>query len=281
MRSFGMDEKMNTYYTAEKHTQILIALMKFHGVRKVIVSPGSINISLVGSLQQDSFFELYSSVDERSAAFMACGLAAASGEPVALSCTGSTASRNYVPGLTEAYYRNLPVLAITSSQHLGRVGNLYPQVIDRSQQMKDLVKLSIQVDCIYTQEDKWACELAINKALIALRKDGGGPVHINLITTYRRDFSVKELPRVKGIEHIGNFMAMPSLRPFKRIAVLVGIHQRWSDELHRLVEQFCRENDAVVLHSHVSNYKGDYGVNHAVFLSLQSPILPWWKKPIL
>lgn len=261
---------MNTFYTVEKHTQILIALMKFHGIKKVIVSPGSTNISLVGSLQQDPYFELYSSVDERSAAYIACGLAAESGESVALSCTGATASRNYVPGLTEAYYRGLPILAITSTPHLGKVGNYYPQVIDRSQQMKDLVRYSAQVECVYTEEDEWACELAINKALIALRKAGGGPVHINLVTAYKRDFSVKDLPKVRGITHIDNFAAMPTLETYKRIAVLVGVHGKWSDDLSELIEKFCRKYDAVVLHNHASNYKGDYGINHAVIINMQS-----------
>lgn len=261
---------MNTFYTSEKHTRILIALMKKHGVKKVIVSPGTSNIPLVGSLQNDPFFELYSSVDERSAAFIACGLAAESGEAVALSCTGSTASRNYVPGLTEAYYRSLPVLAITSCQHLGHVGNFYPQSVDRSQQMKDLVKYSAQVNCVYTKEDEWACELAINKALIALRKDGGGPAHINLVTTYSQDFSKEELPKVKGVMCIGTLTMMPPLKDYKRIAILVGVHQKWSAELQELVEKFCREYNAVILQNHASNYKGEYGVNHAVILNMKS-----------
>lgn len=137
---------MEKNYTVEKHTQILIALMKFHGVRKIVASPGTTNICLLGSLQSDSYFEIYSSVDERSAAFIACGLAAESGEPVALSCTGATASRNYIPALTEAYYRKLPVLAITASQNLGRVQSGYSQVIDRGSQLNDIVKESIVVD---------------------------------------------------------------------------------------------------------------------------------------
>lgn len=58
---------MEKYYTSEPHTQMLIALMKAHGIRKVIVSPGATNVCLVGSVQQDSYFQLYSSVDERSA----------------------------------------------------------------------------------------------------------------------------------------------------------------------------------------------------------------------
>ena len=57
----------------------------------------------VASVQNDDYFELYSCVDERSAAYMACGMAEEAEEPVAICCTGATASRNYLPGLTEAF----------------------------------------------------------------------------------------------------------------------------------------------------------------------------------
>ena len=113
---------MNDSYTIEKNVQMLIYLMKKHNIKKVIASPGTTNITFLASIQQDTFFEIYSAADERSAAYIACGMAAESGEPVALTCTGATASRNYISGLTEAYYRKLPILAITSSQHLGRIG---------------------------------------------------------------------------------------------------------------------------------------------------------------
>ena len=136
---------MNTYYSNDKTTQILLSLLKAHGIRKVIVSPGTTNISLVGSMQYDSFFELYSSVDERSAAYIACGLAYESGEPVVLSCTEATASRNYLPGLTEAYYRKLPILAITGNHGSCEVGHLKPQVIDRSVMPRDTVRLSVNL----------------------------------------------------------------------------------------------------------------------------------------
>ena len=96
---------MEKCYTNEIHTQILIALLKAHGIRKVVASPGATNICFVASIQNDPYFEIYSSVDERSAAYIACGLSAESGEAVVLSCTGATASRNYIPALTEAFYR--------------------------------------------------------------------------------------------------------------------------------------------------------------------------------
>ena len=56
------------YYTCEKNVQILLALMKANNIKKVIVSPGATNFTFVGSIQNDPYFEIYSCVDERSAA---------------------------------------------------------------------------------------------------------------------------------------------------------------------------------------------------------------------
>lgn len=72
------------YYTSERNVQIVIALLKTYGIRKVIASPGTTNMTFIGSIQNDPFFEIYSSVDERSAAYIACGLAVESGEPVVI-----------------------------------------------------------------------------------------------------------------------------------------------------------------------------------------------------
>lgn len=164
---------MDTFYTAERNVQMLVYLMKKHGIKKVIASPGATNITFVASIQQDSYFEIYSAADERSAAYMACGLAAESGEAVALSCTGATASRNYIPGLTEAFYRKLPILAVTSTQHTGRVGQLCPQVIDRSVIQNDIAVMSVQIPTIHDAEDEWMCNVKLNTAILALGHRGG------------------------------------------------------------------------------------------------------------
>ena len=141
-------------YTVERHTQILIALLKEYGIRKIVISPGNTNVTFVVSVQNDPFFELYSCVDERSAAYMACGLASKCGEAVVLSCTGATASRNYFPGLTEAYYRKLPILAITSTQHEYKIGNNIAQVIDRSVAPNDTIRYSLSVDVTHSEEEE-------------------------------------------------------------------------------------------------------------------------------
>lgn len=258
---------METFYTDERNTQILIGLMKAHKIKKVVASPGTTNICLVASLQQDSYFEIYSSVDERSAAYIACGLAAESGEAVALSCTGATASRNYLSGLTEAFYRKLPILAITSTQHMGRVGHNIPQVIDRSTPLNDIAKLSVQIPTIHSADDEWAYSVMLNKALLALNHHGGGPVHVNLTTTYSENFSVRELPTVKVINRICYGDSLPDLKLEKKVGIFVGNHKKWESKLTEAVDTFCEIYDGVVLCDHTSNYKGKYRVNPCLLLN--------------
>lgn len=246
-------------YTSERNILILIDLLKQHGIKNIIASPGTTNISFVASVQSDPFFNVISCVDERSAAYMACGMAAETKEPVVLTCTGATASRNYVPGLTEAYYRKLPVIAITATQHLGRIGQNVPQVLDRSQQFKDLVKKSIQLYEVHTEEDAWACNLAVNDAILESKKDGGGPVHINMITTYSNDFNAKELPMGRKIVRLTYVDEMPKINE-PEVAIFVGSHLRFDNRLTAEIEKFCEKYNGVVLCDHPSGYHGKYKI---------------------
>lgn len=252
-------------YSNEKNVQILVALLKKHGIRKIIASPGATNVCFVGSVQCDPFFEIYSCVDERSAAYIACGLAAESGEAVALSCTGATSSRNYLPGMTEAFFRKLPVLAITSSQPNAKIGHLSPQLTDRSTPPADTVNLSVQLPVVKDEEDEWECTVKVNRALLELRRRGGGPVHVNLPTRYSRNFDVDALPDVRMIERVVPAGTFPELRG--RVAVFVGSHAKMSASLTAAIDAFCAAHDAVVFCDHTSGYKGKYRVLWALATS--------------
>ena len=257
---------MEKYYSNNRSVQILISLMKANGIRKVVASPGTTNIEFVGSIENDPFFEIYSSVDERSAAYIACGLAQESNEAVALSCTGATASRNYFPGLTEAYYRHLPILAITSTQPLSRIDSYSPQFIDRRVQPVDTVRESVQIGIIHDKEDEWNVNTQINKALLELKHHGGGPVHINLTTTYSTDFSIKVLPSTRVIRRYLPSDEFPKL-PDEKIAIIVGTHIPWNESLTKAVETFCEKYDACVISDHTSNYHGKYKINAPLICS--------------
>lgn len=260
---------MDKFYTKERNAQIVLALLKARGIRKVVVSPGTTNIAIVGSVQNDPYFQVYSSVDERSAAYLACGLAAESGEPVVLSCTGATASRNYMSGLTEAFYRKLPVIALTSGLNVNRSGHLFPQFVDRTEQPKDLVKCSVQLPVIQSSDDEWNCVVKTNHALLEASRHGGGPVHLNLVTAGElTDFSVKELPNVRVIHRVDEEDEFPLL-PKGRIAIFVGSHQPFSKELTQKVDTFCAQHDAVVFCDHTSGYKGAYRVLYPMVAAQQ------------
>lgn len=252
------------FYTNERNVQIVISLLKAHGIKKVIASPGTTNMTFVGSIQQDPWFEIYSSVDERSAAYMACGLAEETGQPVVISCTGATASRNYLSGLTEAYYRKLPVLAITSHRGVQHIGHLKDQQIDRRQHPNDTVRISVTVPLVKCAEDEDYCLIEASKAILSLFQRGGGPAHIDLYTSYSQDFSVKELPPLRIINRISSKDKLPVLQLGIRLGIFVGSHKTFTEEETSVIDSFCEAFNSLVICDKTSGYHGKYGVCYSL-----------------
>ena len=265
---------MAHYYTNERNHQILIALLKAHNIKYVVASPGTTNSVFIGSIQNDPFFKIYSAADERSAAYIACGIAHEKGEPVILSCTGATAARNYMSGATEAYYSKLPVLILTSSQDNNRIGHLFAQVTDRTSPPNDVCKISLTMPNVFNKDDEWECEVNGNRALLELKRHGGCPVHLNLITTYSYNqetaLTCKELPDTRVIRRITQDESFPKI-PKGKTAIFVGAHQPFEDTQIKAIEKFCETNNGVVLCDHTSNYNGKYKVPFALVIN-QAPL---------
>lgn len=255
----------NFHYTNERNVQIVIALLKAHGIHRVIASPGTTNMTFVVSIENDPWFKIWSSVDERSAAYLACGMAAETGEPVVISCTGATASRNYMPGLTEAFYRKLPVLAITSTRGNHKIGHLIDQQIDRRNIPNDIAMESVTVPMVKDKEDERFCEIEVNKAILALTLNGGGPAHINLYTRYSHDFSVKEISHVNALfRHTIFDKKLPDIPKGNRVVIFVGAHADFSERLTIAVDKFCATYNSVVLCDHTSGYRGKYELHYQI-----------------
>lgn len=255
-------------YTINTSVQILIALLRKHGIKKAIVSPGTTHLEFVAGMQYSGEFELYSSVDERSAAYMACGMAAESGEPVIITCTEATASRDYYPGLTEAFYSKMPILVVTGVHRYAWIGHLRPQVIDRSISAKDAFKLKVQLPIIKDKEDAWQTEIEVNRAILELNHRGRGPVHIDLpCCNDDYEFDITQLPDVRMIKRFAVSDALPEI-PHGRIALFMGSHYRFSEEETAIINDFCAHHDAVIFCDHTSGYYGKYAV-HAGLVSIQ------------
>lgn len=258
---------MEYKYTTDRGTQIVLSLLKEHGIKKVIASPGTTNVALVGSMMYDKWFEMYSSVDERSAAYMACGLAEESNEPVVITCTGATASRNYYPGLTEAYYRKLPVLVIAGSHGEEKIGHLHAQTLDRTASPHDTYIKRVFIDKIADEEQEWKAIVDINDAILELRHRGGGPVLINLREATTKPYTADVLPTVRTIRRWNcEYQELPQIDA-KRVAIFVGAHRRFRDDEVENIERFCEANNAVVLCDHTSGYYGKYRIQNALIAS--------------
>jgi len=169
------------------------------GLAEAVLAPGSRSAPLAMALwdraREGSGLRLHVRIDERSAAFLALGLAKASGRPVALVCTSGTAAAHFHAAVIEASEAGVPLLVLTADRPPELRGTGANQTIDQ-------VKL-------YGDAVRWFCEAGVPEARpgmnaywrsLACRawaaaggSDGGfpGPVHLNLAL---REPLVPDLP---------------------------------------------------------------------------------------
>jgi len=162
--------------TTHKHLRVLIAQLKQCGLHQVVVSPGSRNAPIILALQEHKL-RLYSVVDERSAAFVALGMAQQQKEPVALVCTSGTALLNYAPAMAEAYYQGVPLLVLSADrpEHLIDIGD--GQAIRQRGVFQNFSKLCLQVESDSSID---TINTLARKVFMKLLQGRKGPVHVNL-----------------------------------------------------------------------------------------------------
>ncbi|TVR86828.1 MAG: 2-succinyl-5-enolpyruvyl-6-hydroxy-3-cyclohexene-1-carboxylic-acid synthase [Saprospirales bacterium] len=173
--------------------QTVIDLCKVHGIRHVVISPGSRNAPLTIGFSHDPFFQCYSVVDERSAGFFAMGIAQRLGEPVAVLCTSGSAVLNYYPAVSEAYYSHLPLVVLSADrpEHLIGIGD--GQTINQEDVFSNHILYSANLSLIPKLSSvEWDEKLSnlvreikranVEKAAkaLAIAKNKPGPVHINI-----------------------------------------------------------------------------------------------------
>ncbi|MDE7146112.1 MAG: 2-succinyl-5-enolpyruvyl-6-hydroxy-3-cyclohexene-1-carboxylic-acid synthase, partial [Duncaniella sp.] len=95
---------------------ILADILIAHGVKRIVVSPGSRNTPLIIALSRRSEITCSVVIDERSAGFIALGIGVQSDSPVGLVCTSGTALLNYAPAVAEAFYRRVPLVIISADR---------------------------------------------------------------------------------------------------------------------------------------------------------------------
>ncbi len=115
MRATDADPAENHRERVYRATTAFFAGLAGHGVKHVVVSPGSRSTPLAVSAHR-SPLRVWVHHDERSAAFFALGLARGTGHPTVLVCTSGTAVANYLPALVEANHSGIPLIAVTADR---------------------------------------------------------------------------------------------------------------------------------------------------------------------
>ncbi|MEM5566328.1 2-succinyl-5-enolpyruvyl-6-hydroxy-3-cyclohexene-1-carboxylic-acid synthase [Psychroserpens sp. AS72] len=105
--------------------QTVIQLCKLKNIKHIVISPGSRNAPLTLGFSNDEFFNCYSIVDERCAAFFALGIAQQTKEPTVVVCTSGSALLNYYPAVAEAFYSDIPLIVLSADRpkHLIGIGD--------------------------------------------------------------------------------------------------------------------------------------------------------------
>ncbi len=153
------------------------------GVSKAVVSPGSRNAPLILAFDNKIGAERITVVtDERSAAFIAMGMAQASGCAVALICTSGTALLNYAPAVAEAYYQGIPLIVISADRPQQWIDQDDSQTVRQPGALDNFVKHSYDVpDCLMPGDEQlWYANRIANEAFLTAMRGKPGPVHINV-----------------------------------------------------------------------------------------------------
>ncbi len=253
-------------YSIAKNVRLVIALLKKHDINQLVLSPGGTNAAFVRGVQDDPFFKCFSVVDERSALYFAIGIYLSTGKPVAVCCTSAQATRNYIPGLTEAYYKHVPILGITFSKHPQYTYQEYMQAPDQTSLPKDAVRATYSLPYVSDEHDRMLCERLINEAILNLTHTVPAPVQLNvpmLDTELTRDSS-DPLPEVKVIRRYQKKEISDIVLDNRRILVVVGENRGMDDSA---LEEFASRTNTAIYVNHLSNMQNDYTVNGNLLLT--------------
>ncbi|SKT94505.1 Probable bifunctional menaquinone biosynthesis protein MenD [Mycobacteroides abscessus subsp. massiliense] len=161
------------------------------GVRDVVLCPGSRNAPLAFALHDADKAErlrLHVRIDERTAGFLAVGLAAASGAPVPVAMTSGTAVANLGPAVVEANYARVPLIVLSANRPYELLGTGANQTMEQLGYFGTQVRAAISIglaeegsDKIEAQNAHWrSATCRVLAAAKGSRTANAGPVQFDI-----------------------------------------------------------------------------------------------------
>jgi 2-succinyl-5-enolpyruvyl-6-hydroxy-3-cyclohexene-1-carboxylate synthase len=247
----------------------LVAICATQGIRHVLLSPGSRCAPLTLAFARHPKMEVRTISDERSAAFIALGMAQQLKQPVVLVCTSGSAVLNYFPAIAEAFFQQIPLLVLTADRPPEWVDQWDGQTIFQEEVYGKHVKKSYRFPDTFTHPDQVRHAHRIsNEAILLSQQFPAGPVHLNI--PLREPFYPEEGETFNFPMHPPLFTRESSeirlseasleklkveLAHFRRILIVPG-QQEQNLDLLALIERLALNQQAVVVADSLSNLQG-------------------------
>ncbi|PZX61307.1 2-succinyl-5-enolpyruvyl-6-hydroxy-3-cyclohexene-1-carboxylate synthase [Algoriphagus ratkowskyi] len=257
-------------------TQIteLVAICAKKGISNVILSPGSRCAPLTLAFARHPDIHARSISDERSAAFIAMGIAQQLEQPVALVCTSGSAALNYFPAIAEAFFQQIPLLILTADRPSEWIDQYDGQTIFQPDVYGKHVKGSFQFpDSSSNPDQLWHSSRIVNEAINLANQFPAGPVHINIplrepfYPEVNEQLVFPEKPRVFSVLKSKTIPTDESLVQFKnrleivqKIVIISG-QQRPNAQLQILVDNLSKDLNVVIVTDTISNLQSDQTIN--------------------
>jgi 2-succinyl-5-enolpyruvyl-6-hydroxy-3-cyclohexene-1-carboxylate synthase len=262
----------------KKVVQLLIDQCYHHGVRNVVISPGSRNAPLSISFDEHPSIQTYVIHDERSAAFFALGMSEQLNQPVALCCTSGSAALNYFPAIAEAYYRCIPLIVITADRPAEWINQGDGQTIMQQNVFGEHVRYQVNLDDVhFSAEQQWKYQRETALAFDSALSRWKGPIHFNVglseplyQSVEKEEFFGRKIESVPTIidwnDEFKNFISKAIEN--KKVMVLCGQLPK-SVELQAALSEFSKRENVVVLAENTSNLSND-AFNHCIDRSIDA-----------
>ena len=245
--------------TDKLHVRMLADLCAAYGMRKVVISPGSRNAPLIMAFYNQPEIECYIIPDERSAAYFAMGIAQCSNHPVGLVCTSGTAALNYMPALAEAYYQQLPLVAITADRPPEWIDQGDGQTINQTGIYNNFTIYQTQLPVeAKSRHELWQMERQVRDGFVMSARKSK-PIHFNVPLREPLYNIVKQngTPKASFIHDnfkpvLSNHPLLNELKQYDKIMLVFGM-KRPNAVLYGLMEQLAARKDVVVFCENLSN----------------------------
>ena len=247
------------------------------GVRHAVFSPGSRNAPLSISFHRNKKIETRVILDERSAGFIALGIAQQTNRPVVLCCTSGTALLNYGPAIAEAFFQRIPLIVLSADRPPEWIDQWDGQTIRQNNPFSNHVRGYFELPVDRSHKDaQWEYKRKLSSAVLIAKRQKG-PVHVNIpfrepfYPTAFEEWKFSDISPLKRHQPSQNFEISPEWQSqwnnYTRKLIVIGQHD-FDEELIDILTVLSKDQHIPIVNEITGNGHAikDVICHHDLFL---------------